>query len=756
MKRSISNIMKGVAGLLTSCLLWSCTSEAPFDTDGQGIVRLRTVVNSITTRAEGESASESLTLEEQCIVYISGEKGLLYKKVGLDKVDPQITMKSGNYVAEAWTGDSVTASFDKKFYRGYQPFEVTNGSTTNVVLNCKIRNVVASINTATIDPNLMKDDYKVTIKNSGKDGALVFTKDNAESAKGYFMMPKGDTTLEYVIEGTRLDGGTFTKSGKIENVESAHHYILNFTYNPSGSADPESGSVFIKVTIKDETITTNNSTEIKTKPTISGVEFDIDKQLNYIDPTNIPEETSVQVCAFGGLDEIVVSTESYETLGLPANNFNLLKLDSNIESNCNFAGLTWVKSTKNEVETAYVNFGKKMLEKLSTDATTEYTIGITAKDKTGRSTTKSLRIVRNEEAIVLEDPIVVENATSIKDKLAIGAHSVTLSFTLADEYTGTPGIQYRKAGSSDEWKFQGVTTSASSAPRRIAQKASAKRSVTISGLEAGTKYEYRAACGDFYGNDIMTFTTESTYTIPGASFEEWSTYQAQTLLGKKTVTLPFSGGDKSTSFWGSGNEGSATANMTLTNKSTDMIHSGTYSARLESNQAMGIIAAGNLFVGEYVETDGTNGVLSLGRPYNGSHPTSLKVYANYRPGTSVTVKDSNSAFLPSGFKDGNDHGQIYVALTTGAIDIRTNPEKRKLFNRDDEEVLAYGQVTWEQAFGPDGSLQELVIPLEYKESARTTEATHLVIVCSASKYGDYFSGSKGSLMYVDDFELVYE
>lgn len=48
------------------------------------------------------------------------------------------------------------------------------------------------------------------------------------------------------------------------------------------------------------------------------------------------------------------------------------------------------------------------------------------------------------------------------------------------------------------------------------------------------------------------------------------------------------------------------------------------------------------------------------------------------------------------------------------------------------------------------------IPLEYKDSAKTTELTHLVIVCSASKFGDYFCGSTGSVMYLDDFELVYE
>lgn len=163
-------------------------------------------------------------------------------------------------------------------------------------------------------------------------------------------------------------------------------------------------------------------------------------------------------------------------------------------------------------------------------------------------------------------------------------------------------------------------------------------SVTLTGLQAGTTYEYKAFCDGFENGAVNTFTTESPYELPYASFEEWSTYKASTILGPKTVDLPWPVGDKSASFWGSGNEGGATAGKKLTTQSSDMAHSGTYSARLASDAAMGIIAAGNLFVGEYVKTDGTDGVISMGRPYNGSHPTKLRVYANYRPASGVTIK----------------------------------------------------------------------------------------------------------------------
>ena len=50
--------------------------------------------------------------------------------------------------------------------------------------------------------------------------------------------------------------------------------------------------------------------------------------------------------------------------------------------------------------------------------------------------------------------------------------------------------------------------------------------------------------------------------------------------------------------------------------------------------------------------------------------------------------------------------------------------------------------------------REFTVKLDY--TATDVVPTHLMIVCSASRYGDYFTGSSDSVMWVDDFELVYE
>lgn len=761
--------MIGVVGVSVTAGLWGCVSENPFESDGEGTIQLRTVVNSITTRADEDETNNGASdpLRDNCVVYITSDKGLIYKEKGLDNVKTSFTLKAGSYVAEAWTGDSVSASFDKKFYRGYEPFEVTKGLSGNVVLNCKIANVVASINTSSIDPNLMNDDYEITIKNSV--GELTFTKDNAVDAKGFFMMPfnkegERESELSYTIAGTRKDGETFTKNGVIPDVEPAHNYILNFEYNAGSGHSPEVGAAFIKINIKDEELTENSNYLVQTRPTITGIDFDIERQIMCINDEDIPEQISVQICGFEGLEAISLSSESASELGWPnaEEGVNILKADKEVLDPILNSGVELIVGDKNSetnVVTASLTFSKSLIANLSKDLETEHSINIYVEDSSTprKNTQASLRIVRNEDAIVLEDPIKFDQVDQ-DDDFNITSNAVTLTYTLAEGIEGTPGVEYAKDG-EDDWTFV-----AASVPNAISRnglkKAPVKYSVTITGLEEGTTYKYRAVCGDFHSNHIMKFETYSKFIIPNWDMEKWAAISAG---GQKNVKMPSRTG--SLDFWGNGNPGAKMAGEILTDESTDMFHSASKSARLESKFAslfgIGKFAAGNLFAGEYVKTDGTDGVLKFGQKFEDFaegkkvdvRPSALRVYVNYRPKASVKEKGAVKDYIEEGELD---QGQIYVALTTAQVDIRTKSTNQKLFDSEDPEVLAYGEYTFEGNYGDDGQLKVLIIPIEYFPRSEGVLPTHLVIVCSASKYGDYFSGGVGSTMYLDDFELIYE
>lgn len=745
MNRIKDNMKRSAVVVAAAALFTSCAMEVPFGEGGDGDLTIVTEIRGdvkVVTRAIGEN--ELVSLKENCIVYIENSKGVIKKYKGVDNIPQNIRLKTGQYVAEAWSGDSVSASFDKKFYRGYEKFEMAEGSNA-LTLKCNIANVLVSIDPESLNVNLQ--DMKVTFSHSR--GELVFDSSNIDGeTKGYFMMPNADKDLKYVIEGKKPDGSAYKKEGVIAGVQRAHEYSMKITQDQSVITD---GGAWVKITIADIPVI-EDEVEIFPAPAVNGVDYLIEDQI--ISTDRDFKDVQVYVRGYFGLNSLVADYSS---------NFTGLTSGENILSNTVITSLrdkgiivernesedaaSSQESGKVKVDEVYITFTKSFLDALPASSD-EYSVTFTATDAQGKRGSAVLRLANTEDAIDYRPVAAVPVEGASLGLMAIRPTTATITGQVFDANAANYGIKYRKQGTTD-WRSASAETNT---------RASALKTytATLTGLDPGTTYEYIAYCDGFDSKEAYTFTTESIFTIPNASFEDWSTYSAKTLLGTKNVTLPWSVGDKEASFWGSGNEGAATANMTLTDKSTGMLHSGAYSARLESKSAMGMLAAGNVFVGTYVRTDGTNGVLSLGREYNGSHPSRLRVWANYRPGSGVSIKSGNESFCPDGFAGGNDHGQIYVALTTEKVEIRTNPSNRKLFNKDEECVLAYGEQTWTSSFGPDGALQQIDIPIVYNDRAKSNKPLYLVIVVSASKYGDYFSGAAGSVMYLDDFELIYE
>lgn len=746
MNRIYKFFTRSAVALAVAAILPSCAMEEPFGDGAEGNLTLTAEIRGdVTKHTRAVEADELARLREKCIVYIENNKGVIRKYKGLDNIPEQIKLRTGSYVAEAWSGDSVSASFDSKFYRGWQRFEINEGQNS-MTLKCNIANVIASVNPESLNVNL--SDLRVTFSHSR--GELEFNENNIPEAKGYFMMPNADTDLLYKIEGHKSDGTDFVKEGRIENVQRAHEYCMTVSEEDRPVSE---GGALIRITIADIPVI-EESVEIFSAPAVRGVDYDIAEQVVSLERDF--RDTRVYIRGYYGLSSVVMNfSDNFSGL---TSGLNVVEGDAIAALAAKGINVEMRKSTDASadgssvpVDEMYVTFTKAFLDALPASSS-EYTVTFDAIDGRHKEGRGILRVANDADAVEHLAPVTVGPAPDpASDPMAVLASRATVSGLLNSQEVTDYGIKYRVQGS-----FEWTTVSAvgRQGKRRATRAAAVPFTVTISGLTPATTYEYTVYADDFVSADVRTITTESPFVIPNASMETWGTYRASTMLGEKTVIFP--GTDRSNYFWDSGNEGAATANLILTDKSEELKHSGAYSARLESKSALGMLAAGNIFFGRYVRTDGTNGVLSLGRPYNGSHPSALTVWANYRPGSGVKIKSGNEALVGDLAAGGTDQAQIYVALTDDYIEIRTNPNDRKLFDPEDPHVLAYGQVTWKDAFGPDGQLEKLEIPFVYNERANSKRPTHLVIVASASKYGDYFSGAAGSVMYLDDFELVYE
>ena len=96
---------------------------------------------------------------------------------------------------------------------------------------------------------------------------------------------------------------------------------------------------------------------------------------------------------------------------------------------------------------------------------------------------------------------------------------------------------------------------------------------------------------------------------------------------------------------------------------------------------------------------------------------------------------------------------IYIALADwdAPYEIRTNPNNRQLFDVNSPNVIAYGKLEKGESVE---QWTEFEIELEYRATNRRPK--YILIVASASKYGDFFTGGDGSTLWVDDFSLEWD
>ncbi|MFI3317850.1 MAG: PCMD domain-containing protein [Rikenellaceae bacterium] len=312
------------------------------------------------------------------------------------------------------------------------------------------------------------------------------------------------------------------------------------------------------------------------------------------------------------------------------------------------------------------------------------------------------------------------------------------------------GFYYRAAGAED-WILVNAADVAIG---------SGTFSTQITGLTPESEYEFKAYVGED-SSEVASRTTEAAVQMPNSGFEDW--YQPS------KAWFPYL--SDSEAYWSTGNEGAVTLgesyNLTLGVDDVRPGSSGAKSAQLSSRDILKL-AAGNLFVGDYVRTDGTNGVVGFGQKFT-SRPTALKGWVKYNQGIINKVGTTPAGVeITSGVTP--DVGMIYIALGTWTKEVYgVNPGDGSIEGTDDtpvlvytrysstffdpttDDVIAYGEYEINESID---DWVEFTIPLEYVAVDRVP--THIMVVCTASKYGDYFTGSSSSVMSLDDFELVYE
>lgn len=621
-----------------------------------------------------------------------------------------LKLPTGTYYIEATSGENVGYGFDKPFYQGRDTISITKGSVVSEEVVCKLANVKVSVE---IDPSVNENfkDYKVVVSNTDSNSGLIFSStDNTITNAGYFACTGKLNWSLYLVNNNDIlfDGDV---NGAINNVKPREHYIIKVKVSNGGGADGASNiTIVVDDSVNEQEHNFDISLNKKEKPKYSGVGFNLENEQLVPEGVIIPYQVNVDVKA--GISKMIVRHASLAmaNAGIPYS-FNLLEVTALEKSTIHAAGLTW-----NDVAEGAENIVLSFTNIISKLPLGTYKFDFLTTDKQYQAVGANFRFR------VIPG---VETTSLNVEPWAKQAFLYGMWNTL--EKPAGLGMEYKKVSESSWTQVTSGFTFEES-----------KYSIKITNLEPSTNYVMRTFSAKETSNEIE-FTTEAADQISNMSFDTW--YKS----GKHW----YANVSDSDFWWDSGNVGANTlSEVNPTSPESSFVAvpgTGKQAVRMESKTVFGILAAGNIYLGKFGKTIGTSGAqISFGRPYT-CRPLSLKGYYSYAPQTITKTK------APYDYLSGqSDMCQIYVLLTDkGSVYNVDTAEKTFIDIQNDPTIIAYGEKTTNSN---TNGYQVFDIPLVYRSNRKPT---HCVIVASASKYGDYFTGGVGSLLYIDEFEFTF-
>lgn len=322
----------------------------------------------------------------------------------------------------------------------------------------------------------------------------------------------------------------------------------------------------------------------------------------------------------------------------------------------------------------------------------------------------------------------------------------------AEEYASDAALEYRIKGDT-EWQpmqesgYDAGILTATIAPEWKTETnpngLTVYKLVPKKGLFAGHTYEFRLLVGGSEQGAPLEYTAPAGNTIPNGDMEDAS-------------MSCWTQNNKTAEFWGSGN------NTFTKGLCTQAPFAGGTRAKLQATSAVGVLASGNLFTGLFQKDLITRGVVSFGQTYAWkARPRALKVqyFAEH-----IGPVDIDKKFgAPIGMGD-QDRARIMVAIvdwnTRREVGSGTEPptgtwDPQEAASTEQGKIIAYGSLFIDESSTGDRMIDTELELHFYDREAKPSGLYQLVISCSTSAYGDFMTGCKSNVLYIDNFEWAY-
>ncbi len=620
-----------------------------------------------------------------------------------------LEVRAGEYRVTASSAPAGAAAFDAPFYSGETKVIVRGKQVNTASITCTMANVKVTAELSE-EMKTLFSEYVLTVSNG--DGTLVYSSlDGSFSDEGYFTVTDH---LTWTLNLKNIEGTSFEEiSETYTDIKPRQHYNLQFSLGEQ----EEFGGTDVAVTLNGETSDKTYNLlldfEANIRPTVTA-SFDMNRAVEFAEGTAIDAKFHLNIPGGAKYVEISHANSALSSNSLPYN-FRIMELSASDRTYYANRGIL-LPSIQDGDTSAELDFSG-LFSKLPIGS---YRIEFYIESNNGKNRTQYC-------------DFNVVSAVEVEAVAAVpwAKFAILSAKWYPDQQPEGIGFQYRKQAGT-EW----IEVPQENVVANVSDKSYVAE---IWGLDPSSSYVFRAVSVKDKETKEKSFATEPASVVPNMGFDSWY----------KNGSIWYPNSDSGNFFWDTANGGSDAVGVYPTSPEDSHVKSGR-AAKLESKSvALVGLAAGNVYTGKFVKanTSLTNpgAELDWGVPFD-SRPLALKGYVDYRPGTINKTKS------PYGNMSGKqDIGLVQFFITDWSGPFRISTSSGKFVDTaNDAGIIAHGTLD----FGKTDGYVEFTIPLTYRSTTR--QPKYIVIAAAASKYGDYFTGSTSSVMYVDEFRFVYD
>lgn len=424
----------------------------------------------------------------------------LYRDTYANTENKAIKLNGGDYRLVASHGDPDGCGFDAPYYMGEEMFTVHAQTHEEVHVTAKLANVKIAVE---FGENLLIDyPEHYAVVRSDKDCSLEFSA--GEERSGY--MPAGNLSLELYA---KIDGEWKYYASEPEEY-SPNDFVTFHVDTKEGE-----GSLSLNIKVDDSVELVEKEVEIpqsmlpKEAPKMTFNGFGDTNVIEVVEAGETPESLKIDIVADAGIGHCIlhINSEYLARIGVPAE-IDLVTVEENVAELLKDNGFDW-RGVMQGQRLAYIDLtgvAEKLASEVYDDANPfKAEISFEIEDSNGKKSAESQSVT-----IAALKPEFSFSAVPT-DAWARSIRGMQISY--ANLNPAVLKLQY-KAAADGEWQDAGLSSNSGSVLSFN----------NISGLTPETEYQLRAI---YNGNEAAavqtSLTTEAAAQVGNSGFEEWQT-----------------------------------------------------------------------------------------------------------------------------------------------------------------------------------------------------------------------------------------